>query len=132
LEPKFWQRFCERIDRPDLVDRHGGAQLAFGDDDVELARELTAEFAKATAAQWLSRFLEWDVPGGPVLDVPAIMETDHFRARAIIEREEGGWPNVTTAIRWQHTGGRAGDGLGPPPAFDADHDAVLADWLSDD
>ena len=109
LEHKFWKRFCEQIGRPDLIGRHSGAALEFGDDDDGLRAELETEFAKATAAQWLERFVAWDVPG-PVLEIPQVMETDHFAARRIAEGEDGAWPNVTTAIRWHHTGERAGTG----------------------
>ena len=129
LEPKFWARFCTEIGRPDLADRHGGAELAFGDDDSALRAELEPEFAKATAAEWLERFVAWDVPGGPVLDVPHIMQTDHYAARTIASGAEGEWPNVATAIRWHHTDERAGAGLAPPPAFDEHREEVLHDWL---
>ena len=64
LEHKFWQRFCEQIGRLDLTGRHSGAALEFGDGDDGLRPELVTEFAKATAAQWLERFVAWDVPGG--------------------------------------------------------------------
>jgi len=129
LELKFWARFCELIGRPDLVDRHGGAALEFGDDDASLRCELEAEFAKATAVEWLDRFVAWDIPGGPVLDVPGIMATEHYRARAIATGPDGAWPNIATAIRWHHTGGRAGAGLSPPPAVGADAEEVRRDWL---
>ncbi|MFY9777707.1 MAG: CoA transferase, partial [Trebonia sp.] len=129
LEPKFWKRFCENIGRADLIGRHTGAALAFGDNDDDLRAELEKEFGKATAAEWLQRFIDWDVPGGPVLDVPQIMATDHFAARRITEGEDGEWPNVTTAIRWHHTGERAGASLGPPPKFDQHREEVLRDWL---
>lgn len=129
LEPKFWKRFCENIGRADLIGRHTGAALAFGDNDDDLRAELEKEFGKATAAEWLQRFIDWDVPGGPVLDVPQIMATDHFAARRITEGEGGEWPNVTTAIRWHHTGERAGASLGPPPKFDQHREEVLRDWL---
>ena len=129
LEPKFWARFCEKIGRPDLVGHHTGAALAFGDNDEDLRAELETEFAKATAAEWLRRFVDWDVPGGPVLDVPRIMETDHFAARQIAEGEDGQWPNVATAIRWHHTGERAGAGLAAPPAFDQNREEILREWL---
>jgi crotonobetainyl-CoA:carnitine CoA-transferase CaiB-like acyl-CoA transferase len=130
LEPKFWKRFCDNIGRPDLIDRHGGGALEFGDDDGPLRKELEGEFARATGDEWLRRFVAWDVPGGPVLDVPAIMKTEHFAAREIAEGADGDWPNVTTAIRWHHTGQRAGAGLAPPPAFDQDRAEVLRDWLA--
>jgi alpha-methylacyl-CoA racemase len=129
LEPKFWKRFCENIGRADLIGRHTGAALAFADNDDDLRAELEKEFGKATAADWLQRFIDWDVPGGPVLDVPQIMATSHFAARQITEGEDGEWPNVTTAIRWHHTGERAGAGLTPPPAFDQHREEVLDDWL---
>jgi crotonobetainyl-CoA:carnitine CoA-transferase CaiB-like acyl-CoA transferase len=129
LEHKFWKRFCEQIGRPDLIGRHSGAPLEFGDDDDGLRAELETEFAKATAAEWLERFVSWDVPGGPVLEIPQVMETGHFAARRIAEGEDGAWPNVTTAIRWHHTGERAGAGLTPPPAFDENREEILRDWL---
>ncbi|MGE0881092.1 MAG: CaiB/BaiF CoA transferase family protein [Acidimicrobiia bacterium] len=129
LEFKFWKRFCDNIDRPDLVHHHSGKPLEFGDDDFELRRELEGEFAKQPATVWLDRFLAWDIPGGPVLDVPAIIETDHFKARAIAAGTPGEWPNVATAIRWHHTGERAGEGLAPPPAYGVDRESVLGDWL---
>ena len=129
LEPKFWSRFCDRIGRSDLAGRHPGVALAFGDEDEDLRAELEQEFATATAAEWLDRFLEWDVPGGPVLDVPRIMDTDHFAARGIAAGPDGEWPNIATAIRWHHVGERAGAGLAPPPAFDQHHDDILRDWL---
>jgi crotonobetainyl-CoA:carnitine CoA-transferase CaiB-like acyl-CoA transferase len=129
LELKFWTRFCDRIGRSDLVARHPGVALAFGDDDEDLRGELEQEFRKATAAEWLDRFLAWDVPGGPVLDVPRIMETDHFAARQIAAGAHGDWPNIATAIRWHHVDERAGAGLARPPAFDQHHDEVLRDWL---
>ena len=129
LEHKFWKRFCEQIGRPDLIGRHSGAALEFGDADDGLRAELETEFAKATAAQWLERFVAWDVPGGPVLEIPQVMETDHFATRRIAEGEDGAWPNVTTAICWHHTGERAGAGLTPPPAFDQNREEILRDWL---
>ena len=57
------------------------------------------------------------------------MATDHFAARQIAEGDDGEWPNVTTAIRWHHTGERAGAGLAPPPKFDQHREEVLRDWL---
>lgn len=57
------------------------------------------------------------------------MELDHFAARALVEGDRGEWPNVLSALRWHHTGERAGAGLAPPPTLGADEATVLADWL---
>ena len=129
LEPKFWKRFCENVDRPDLVERHTGDDIDFGWDDDELRDELRPIFASATAAEWHRRFIAWDVPGGPVLQLPEVMELEHYTARGLVTGDAGGWPNVASAIRWHHTGERAGATLLPPPEVGADAADVLRDWL---
>ncbi len=130
LEAKFWHRFCTNIGRPDLTGQHAGGELEFGDDNQLLRKELEHEFSKATAAQWLERFIAWDVPGGPVLDVPKIMQTDHYQAREIAVGSDGEWPNVATAIRWHHTGERAGSELAAPPRLGQHRQEILDDWLA--
>lgn len=129
LEYKFWQRFCDGIDRPDLLGHHGGGELEYGDDDAGLEAQLEAVFAEADADTWAARFRDWDVPGGPVLDVPAIMASDHFAARQISAGDENEWPEVATSIRWHHTGTRAGLGLTPPPELDDHGDEIRRQWL---
>jgi alpha-methylacyl-CoA racemase len=131
LEPKFWRRFCEGIRRHDLIASHDDAAISFGDDQTELRRELEKEFARATSDEWLQRFLDWDIPGGPVYDVPAIMESRHFAERGIIEGAPGEWPQVKMAFRWQNADSRAGSGLRAPPEFNQDEDDVRADWLGE-
>ena len=129
LEPKFWRRFCEGIGREDLIAYHDGAEISFGEDDSVLRTQLETEFAKATSNEWLQRFIDWDVPGGPVYDVPAIMQTQHFADRKIAEGKPGDWPLVTTAVRWLHSDIRAGSGLGYPPDFNEHESEIRNDWL---
>ncbi len=57
LEPKFWLRLCELIERLDLVERHY---------DPTAAEELSAVFAQRTLAEWLELFDDEDVCVGPV------------------------------------------------------------------
>src|SRR5689334_20624505 len=57
LEPKFWGRLCELLERPDLVDR------AF-DADVPELEEL---FRSRTLAEWLALLEREDTCVGPVL-----------------------------------------------------------------
>ncbi|MHA4853678.1 MULTISPECIES: CaiB/BaiF CoA transferase family protein [unclassified Rhodococcus (in: high G+C Gram-positive bacteria)] len=129
LEHKFWKRFCAGIGREDLVSHHEGGELEYGDADAALEAELETVFAKEDAATWMERFRTWDVPGGPVLDVQGFMASDHFAAREIMSGSEGEWPTVATAIRWHHTGTRAGDSLTPPPDFNVHADGIRRDWL---
>ncbi len=61
LEPKFFLRLCELIERPDLAERH-----LVGDAQDELATELAAVFAGRPLAAWLELFDGEDVCVGPV------------------------------------------------------------------
>jgi alpha-methylacyl-CoA racemase len=60
LEPKFFGRLCNLLDRPDLVDRH------LDEDQEALAAELAAVFATRALADWLEHFGDEDVCVGPV------------------------------------------------------------------
>lgn len=60
LEPKFFVRLCEVLERPELAARQSDAE------QEPLARELTAIFASRPLAEWLSLFDCEDVCVGPV------------------------------------------------------------------
>jgi alpha-methylacyl-CoA racemase len=91
VEPRFWQRFCELIGRPDLIERH------YDSDQQGLAAELVAVIRSRTLSEWLDVFEGEDVMVGPVAtlaeasewlgeppgsgDAPALGEhTEHWRA----------------------------------------------------
>ncbi len=57
LEPKFWRRLCELIERHDLVERHY---------DPTAADDLGETFRGRTLAEWLDLFEDEDVCVGPV------------------------------------------------------------------
>lgn len=60
VEPRFWVRLCELIDRPDLAERQYEA------DQEALAAELTTVFSGRRLDQWLEVFEGEDVMVGPV------------------------------------------------------------------
>jgi alpha-methylacyl-CoA racemase len=60
LEPKFFRRLCELIDRPELAERQWEAE------QEPLAGELAETFAKHPLATWLELFAGEDVSVGPV------------------------------------------------------------------
>jgi alpha-methylacyl-CoA racemase len=68
VEPKFWQRLCELIDRPDLVERQYEA------DQESLAAELATVFETRPLADWLQLFEGEDVMVGPVATLPEASE----------------------------------------------------------
>jgi crotonobetainyl-CoA:carnitine CoA-transferase CaiB-like acyl-CoA transferase len=60
LEPKFFRRLCELLDRPELAERQYDA------DQDSLASELADVLASRTLADWLAHFGDEDVCVGPV------------------------------------------------------------------
>lgn len=60
VESKFWQRLCELIGRPELVERH------YEQDQEALAAELEAVFRSRPLSAWLDLFEGEDVMAGPV------------------------------------------------------------------
>jgi alpha-methylacyl-CoA racemase len=75
LEPKFFARLCELIERPDLASRQYDA-----DQDV-LADELATVFVTRSLRDWLARFDGEDVCVGPVA------------TRAEAHADHGPWPD---------------------------------------
>ncbi len=61
LEPKFFARLCELLERPELIPQHMDPQA-----QQELAGELVRIFATRTLADWLELFDSEDVSAGPV------------------------------------------------------------------
>jgi crotonobetainyl-CoA:carnitine CoA-transferase CaiB-like acyl-CoA transferase len=61
LEPRFFARVCELLDRPELADRQYEPESQDG-----LAATLAAAFATRPLAEWLERFDGEDVCVGPV------------------------------------------------------------------
>jgi alpha-methylacyl-CoA racemase len=60
VESKFWQRLCELIGRPELVERH------YEQDQEALAADLEAVFRSRPLSAWLDLFEGEDVMAGPV------------------------------------------------------------------
>lgn len=61
LEPKFFRRLCELIERPELFAQHYDP-----DTQDDLRRELASTFAARPLGAWLERFEREDVSVGPV------------------------------------------------------------------
>jgi crotonobetainyl-CoA:carnitine CoA-transferase CaiB-like acyl-CoA transferase len=60
VELKFWQRLCELIDRPELVERQ------YEPDQAALASELETVFRSRPLSEWLELFENEDVMAGAV------------------------------------------------------------------
>lgn len=81
-EREFWRNFCLGVGRPDLFERHPGAEVAdHARGDLALRAELAAIFATRTTAEWIAFGREVNTPIAPVNDVKSILRDPQFRAR---------------------------------------------------
>lgn len=79
IELKFWKRFCDLIDRPDLADRGtwGGGTLDFGsDEDPELEETIAAELAKRDLEEWLDIFA--GLPVIPAMSLEELLSDEQY------------------------------------------------------
>ncbi len=81
-KPKFWERFCEAIERPELAADERFADFAARDRNRdELTPLLDRALVARTAADWLAIFAAAGVPSAPVNDVATALEDPQARAR---------------------------------------------------
>jgi crotonobetainyl-CoA:carnitine CoA-transferase CaiB-like acyl-CoA transferase len=77
LEKKFWERCCETLQRPDLIQQH----LVFGTEAHEVRAELAAIFKSQPQSYWIAIFDKVDCCVTPLLSMSETMENAQFKAR---------------------------------------------------
>lgn len=132
IEEKFWRRFCEGIQRPDLVARWqgplGGVDHRQGDEG--LRTELDGIFATLDSSNWFRRFLDWQIPGCPLMRGADLLDLEHMKARGLVQqRDSSPVAHVADPIRWMSDGSRPGDHAAHSRELGADTEAVLREWL---
>jgi crotonobetainyl-CoA:carnitine CoA-transferase CaiB-like acyl-CoA transferase len=84
LHPRFFPMLCEALGRPDLADNpRFGDPTNWTESDQELRDALASEFAKRTRDEWVEVLRKADVPGGPVLDLPEVVEDEQAKAQQL-------------------------------------------------
>jgi formyl-CoA transferase len=82
---KLWERLCEAIGRPELVD---DPRFATNADRMARRPELVAELESALAARdtaaWVAHLLEAGVPAGPIHDYAQAVADPHTLAREMV------------------------------------------------
>ena len=105
---KLWQKLCEILERPDLLQKAEYQTIAgrLGQRE-QLIQELENSFALKSADEWIDLLLEYGIPAGPILDYPQAFESEHGRHRQMrIEIDhplEGKVPNIGFAVKMQGT-----------------------------
>jgi len=82
LELKFWQGFCQAIERPDLIE--AGLDLYDLDKQQAVKAEIKKAIASRTFEDWLAVFAEIDVCVEPVLTASEMVEHPQTKARQMI------------------------------------------------
>jgi alpha-methylacyl-CoA racemase len=79
LEQKFWQTFCETIDRTDLIPHH----WVSGSEAERVRAELASIFRSQTQAHWIKSFADVDCCVAPVLTLTEAMNNEQLKARGM-------------------------------------------------
>ncbi|HEX8728142.1 MAG TPA: CoA transferase, partial [Ktedonobacterales bacterium] len=80
LEPKFWAEFCQRIERPDLIER----QFPRDDADRQQTKdELAAIFRTRTRDEWVTALSDADVCLGPVNTLAEALADPQLRFQGV-------------------------------------------------
>lgn len=105
LELKFWEIFCERLQRPDLKERHWTRGQAIGGQDAMAVKaELQQLFATRTRSEWAALFEPADCCVTPVLDPDEAVAHPQIVERGMVHRAshptEGEYVATGPAVRF--------------------------------
>lgn len=128
LFPKFWARFCDVLDRPDLAALYSQTPDS-GEADERAYVELVNIFAARDFEEWMTIFVEHDIPGGPANSPQSLASDPHFLAREnVYEVDQPGVGKLRLGSTPVKTSGQT---FAPAPAPDKwQHSAeILRDLL---
>jgi alpha-methylacyl-CoA racemase len=86
LEPKFWTKLCDAVERPDLI----ASQFATGDEGARVHRAMEGVFLSGTRDEWQQRLAELEVCCEPVLDLAEVASHPQIAARGLISSRSTG------------------------------------------
>ena len=118
IEEKFWTRFCEAVDREDLLESHMTTDPA---ERAALREELTDLFAEKTREEWEAELGDVDAMVAPVWTLEETLSSDHATARELIHCDTGA-PRVGFPAQVSEPSAETG---GPAPGHGEHTDAVL-------
>jgi crotonobetainyl-CoA:carnitine CoA-transferase CaiB-like acyl-CoA transferase len=125
-----WQRLCELLGRPELVEdarfTDNAGRMANLDALMEI---LSAEFAKKPRDQWLAELEAAKIPAGPVFDVLEMQADPHTLAREMVVEvahpRAGPVKTIGLPVKFTQTPGGVG---GPAPVYGQHTREVLAEF----
>ena len=129
----LWRQVTESVGKPELyTDPRFRTQPDRARNQAALAQILEPEFAKRTAAEWLSEMDRRGVPCAPINSYPDLFADPHVKAMQLVRplRLPNGVETHTTAFPVAITNYEFAIAR-PPPALGAHTDEVWAEWVSE-
>jgi crotonobetainyl-CoA:carnitine CoA-transferase CaiB-like acyl-CoA transferase len=85
IEHKFWDNFCNAVDRTDLLgQKDTAAPIDFSGDSEPLRRELQKIFHTKTLQEWTAIAIEHDIAMAPANQLNDLLTDEHIRTREMI------------------------------------------------
>ena len=86
---KFWQAFCEALERPEWIqDPRFASNAKRIENRTELTSLVAARFRENTRDFWIARLLERDVPSGPVHTIDEVVRDGYLDDAAMLVKVE--------------------------------------------
>ncbi|MBM3217913.1 MAG: CoA transferase [Candidatus Rokubacteria bacterium] len=83
----LWERSCAAMERPDLVkDERFATEAARVENRATLVPLLNEILGERSADEWMKRLEAQGVPAGRIRTVPEVCESEHLKARGMIQR----------------------------------------------
>ena len=122
-QQKFWERFIEAIERPDLLAHPQMTSRMSRIDNFALVKEMSERTIKEKPrAYWLDRFTRYDVPVAPINDVTEVFGDPQVRrAETFFELEHPVMGKMTGVRRPIAFDGRRDDQPRRPPPLLGEH-----------
>ena len=96
LEPKFWEEFCRRVERPDLIPHHLPTGAA---DRQQTYDAVAAIFRTRTRDEWVARLADAEVCLGPVNTLAEALDDPQVQARGVVASVHYGAESEGSALR---------------------------------
>ena len=128
----LWERCCTAMARADLVkDSRFATESARVENRATLVPLLNEILGERSADEWMKRFEAAGVPAGRIRTVPEVCESEHLKARGMIQRldhpKAGPITVMGVPIKLHATPGQVKT---PPPTLGQHTDQVLRSLLS--
>ena len=128
----LWERCCTAMDRPDLVkDPRFATEAARVEHRAVLVPLLNEILGERSADEWMKRLEAAGVPAGRIRTVPEVCESEHLKARGMIQRLKHPKAGMITVmgvpIKLHATPGAV---TTPPPTLGQHTDQILRSLLT--